>query len=288
MFSHDAIAIGNDEVVEYGGDTVRQCTLQNFEKRALAKAELNWKAAGLLKHGPHSEAVGTIHVREYDAEDGEPTARGPTETVNRVRSRLGEQKYNRLTNNSQNLCYWSKALRKEQTDATKGFALLRYLRTTLQVWSRMPSGLSGGAWLKVLAAATPLLVVAELADIGATYSQLEPRKQTTVKLATLVITKVLKHVAEQIGTKLVVKWAASTLASATVPGSCQVLLANFIAAPSVAGAGALVAGVGQVVGGFVAAHALPLALGAAAVLCLGGAAAWAWKKHKKRKKRRRL
>jgi hypothetical protein len=150
----------------------------------------------------------------------------------------------------------------------------------------LPSGLGGGTWLKVLASATPLLVVAELADIAATFSQLEPVQQTTVKLATLVITKVLKYVAYEIGTKLVVKWAATTLASATVPGSCQVLLANFIASPSIAGAGALVAGVGQVVGGFVALHALPLALGAAAVLCLGGAAAWAWKKHKRKNRRR--
>lgn len=64
------------------------------------------------------------------------------------------------------------------------------------------------------------------------------------------------------------------------------LLANFIATPSLTGAGAVVAGAAKAIGGFVAANALPLALGAAAVLCLGGAAAWAWKRRKKRKKKR--
>jgi hypothetical protein len=327
LFSHDAIAIGNDEVVEYGGGTgggtVRQCTLQNFEHRAKLRAEENWKGVGLAKHGPHKDAVGTVQVREYYEVDGEPTARGPVETVDRVRSRLSEQKYNPFTNNCQNLCYWSKALRPEKTDVTKALQGLGYLRKTLLVWSYMPKA-AGGMWLRSAKVATPLYVFAELVDVVEQFSKLPPEKQTKAQLAKITIPKVLMYIAILAGTKLVVWWATKTLASGAVPGAstaipnrildlfvkpgpftqthygqtcepigsigcagcCKMLLANFIATPSLTGAGAVVAGAAKAIGGFVAANALPLALGAAAVLCLGGAAAWAWKRRKKRKKKR--
>ena len=208
------------------------------------------------------------------------------ETVQRVRSRLGEQKYNALTNNCQNLCYWSKALNPEKTDVTKAFQALCYLRKTLLVWSYMPKA-AGGVWLRSAQYATPLYVAAELADTIAQFSKLPPEKQTKAQLAKVIIPKVLMYAAMMAGKSLVVWWATKTLAStALLPGCCKALLAQFIAAPSVASAGALAVGAAKAVGGFVAANALPLALGAAAVLCLGGVAAWAWKRRKRRKKMR--
>ena len=241
----------------------------------------------LAKHGPHKDAVGTVQVREYYEVNGEPTARGPKETVERVRSRLGEEKYNPFTNNCQNLCYWSKALQPEKTDATKGFEVLNAVGITLRVWSQLATS-SAAVWFRSAKVATPLLVFTEGADIAAEWSKLPPEKKTKAQLAKIVIPKALMYVAFLIGKKAVVWFCTSTLASYLLPACCKTLLANFIAAPSLAGAGAgaVVVGVGKAVGGFVAANALPLALGAAAVLCLGGVAAWAWKKRKRRKRQR--
>ena len=119
LYEHYAVYVGDDRVIHYaagdgdfGGDaTIREASFQDF----LGKQETYFVCAFPANHKPPRK-------HEYIASSVMPDMRwlidafkgakyhlfSPEETVERAYSRLGEQKYNLLTNNCEHFAIWCK------------------------------------------------------------------------------------------------------------------------------------------------------------------------------------
>ena len=272
--THDAIAVGNDEIIEYAKTGVHQCTLQHFERRARKKW---WPAIRSSKH---------VYVEDY----GDLPTRSIRETLEVAHCRLGEKNHNPLTNNCVHFVHDAKLARSERVTSNAPVKIIKRLAlvvSAIKVAGMIPK-------MILFYGLLPDLVPA-LADVISRWELSFAKSQT--ELAINVTVCCLKHVGLLGFQRLAMVGAAELLAMAGLDAAIGAALTAFLVAAEaavVSAGGALLAVGGAILEGvlvpamgFVAANALPVVLGAAALLCVGYGMYRIFGKRKRRKNRRK-